>query len=38
MSLARANTHKDDEIVVTGSVFLVGAIRSLLMQESQVHA
>jgi dihydrofolate synthase/folylpolyglutamate synthase len=38
LNLARAITHRDDEIVVTGSVFLVGAIRSLLMQESQVHA
>jgi dihydrofolate synthase / folylpolyglutamate synthase len=38
MNLARTNSHRDDEIVVTGSVFLVGAIRSLLKQESQVHA
>ncbi len=38
MRLARANTHKEGAIVVTGSVFLVGAIRSMLMQESQVHA
>ena len=38
MRLATAHTNKDDEIVVTGSVFLVGAIRAMLMQEFQVHA
>lgn len=38
LHLAIASTRKDAEIVVTGSVFLVGAIRSLLTQESQMHA